>query len=92
MSNKPHLRPHKKQRQASRTTRVLVLLLFIAIFVLAIALAATGRGVPAGRIIPLRVGGGRSVATSPIFPALVGRVPSGGSQRRLALSAPQVHP
>jgi hypothetical protein len=58
MSNKPHLRPHNKQRQASRTIRVFVLLLFVAVFVLAIALAATGRGLPPGRIIPLR--GGRS--------------------------------
>lgn len=58
MSNKPHLRPHKEQRQASRTTRFLVALLFITIFALAIALAATGRGVPAGRLIPLSGGRG----------------------------------
>jgi hypothetical protein len=29
-----------------------VLLLFIVLFVLAIALAATGRGMPVGRILP----------------------------------------
>jgi hypothetical protein len=29
-----------------------VVMLFIVLFVLAIALAATGRGVPAGRILP----------------------------------------
>jgi hypothetical protein len=52
MSNKPHLRPHKKQKQRRRTTTLLVLLLFVGLFVLAIALAATGRGVPAGRILP----------------------------------------
>lgn len=48
-----HLRPRKKQRQANRTIRFLVVLLFVMIFALAVALAATGRGVPAGRIIPL---------------------------------------
>jgi hypothetical protein len=37
MSNKPHLRTHKKQRQAGRTVRVFVLLLFVAVFVLAVA-------------------------------------------------------
>jgi hypothetical protein len=47
-----HVRPRKKQRQASRTARFLVALLFVIIFALAVALAATGRGVPAGRFIP----------------------------------------
>lgn len=44
MSNKAHLRPHQKQRHASRITGLLVVFLFVAIFVLSIALAATGRG------------------------------------------------
>jgi hypothetical protein len=53
MSNRlHHLRPRKQQRQMRRTTTLLVVLLFTALFVLAIALAATGRGVPAGRILP----------------------------------------
>jgi hypothetical protein len=52
MSNKPHLRPHKVQRQASRTSALLVLFLFLAIFVLAIAMVATGHAMPAGRIFP----------------------------------------
>ena len=52
MSNKPHLRPRKKKRQASHVIRLLVALLFITIFALATALAATGRVVPHGRFIP----------------------------------------
>jgi hypothetical protein len=59
MSNKPHLRPHLKKRQASQATRLIVAILIIAIFALAIALEATGhvvfRGrliVPSGTIIP----------------------------------------
>jgi Na+/proline symporter len=47
-----HLRPSKRQRQARRTTTLFVVILFVLLFVLAIALAATGRGVPAGRILP----------------------------------------
>ena len=43
MSNKPHLRPHKKRRQASRNVRLLVAILFLAIFALAVALAVSGR-------------------------------------------------
>ena len=62
MSNKPHLRPHKKKRQPSRTARLLVAVLFLAIFALAVALAVTGRYVPHGRFIllrgPLAVDGG----------------------------------
>jgi hypothetical protein len=56
MSNKPHLRPHKKKRQVSRTTRLLVAIFFLAIFVLAVALAVTGRYVPTGRFILLSRG------------------------------------
>ena len=42
MSNKPHLRPHQKQRQASRTTRLLMTVLVVAIIALLVALEATG--------------------------------------------------
>ncbi len=52
MSNKPHLRPHRKKRQASQITKLLVALLFITVFGLATALAATGRITPHGRFIP----------------------------------------
>jgi len=52
MSNKAHLHPHRRKRQASRVTRLLVALLFITIFALATALAATGRVAPHGRFIP----------------------------------------
>ena len=44
MSNKAHLRPHQKKRQASLTTRILVVILFLAVFAFSVALAATGRG------------------------------------------------
>jgi hypothetical protein len=43
MSNKPHLRPHQKERQASKPTRLLVAILIVAFFALAIALEMTGR-------------------------------------------------
>jgi hypothetical protein len=46
MSNKAHLRPHQKKRQASLITKLLVVILFIAIFVLSITLASSGRGAP----------------------------------------------
>ena len=49
MSNKAHLRPHQKRRQASRITRLLVVILILAIFVLSIALATSGRGAPVAR-------------------------------------------
>lgn len=52
MSNKPHLRPHRKKQQASRTTRLIVAILILAIFALGIALAASGRVTPHGRFIP----------------------------------------
>jgi len=52
MSNKAHLHPRRKKRQATRTTRLLVVFLFVALFVLATAMAATGHAMPAGRIIP----------------------------------------
>jgi len=55
MGNKAHLRPHRKKRQARRTTGLLLLVLFIALVALATAVAASGHAIlPAGRIIPLR--------------------------------------
>ena len=54
MSNKAHLRPHRKKRQASRTTGLLLVILFAALVALATAMAASGHALPAGRIIPLR--------------------------------------
>jgi hypothetical protein len=56
MSNKAHLRPHRKKRQASRTTGLLLVILFVALFALATAMAASGHAMPAGRIIPLSRG------------------------------------
>ncbi len=49
MSNKPHLRPHQEERQASRITRLFVVILILAIFTLAIALELTGHVVFRGR-------------------------------------------
>jgi hypothetical protein len=60
MSNKAHLRPHRKKRQASRATGLLLVVLFIALVALATAMVASGHAMPAGRIIPLR-GGRRKV-------------------------------
>ncbi len=54
MSNKPHLRPHQKKRQASRAARLLVAILVLAVFALAIALEMTGHVVFRGRLILLR--------------------------------------
>jgi hypothetical protein len=54
MSNKAHLHPHRKKRQASRTTGLLLVILFIALVALATAMAASGHAMPPGRIIPLR--------------------------------------
>ncbi len=51
MSNKPHLRPHQEERQASRITRLFVVILILAIFTLAIALELTGHVVFRGRLI-----------------------------------------
>jgi hypothetical protein len=42
MSNKPHLRPHQKRRQARPITRLLMGILILAIFALVITLEATG--------------------------------------------------
>jgi hypothetical protein len=56
MSNKPHLRPHQEERQASRITRLFVAVLILAIFALAIALELTGHVVFRGRLILLRGG------------------------------------
>jgi hypothetical protein len=44
MSNKAHLRPHQKKRDASRIAGLVFLFLIVALFALSIALAATGRG------------------------------------------------
>ena len=56
MSNKPHLHPHQKKRQASLTTRLLVAILILAVFALVIALEATGHVVFRGRLVLLRGG------------------------------------
>jgi len=53
MSNKPHLRPQQRKRQAKPITKLLVAILILAIFALGIALAASGRVAPHGRFIPL---------------------------------------
>jgi hypothetical protein len=50
MSNKPHLRPHQEERQASQITRLFVAILILAIFTLAIALELTGHVVFRGRL------------------------------------------
>jgi hypothetical protein len=49
MGNKPHLRPHREERQASRITRLFVAILILAIFALALALELTGHVVFRGR-------------------------------------------
>ena len=54
MSNKAHLRPHRKKRQASLATGLLLVIVFIALVALATAMVASGHAMPAGRIIPLR--------------------------------------
>jgi hypothetical protein len=54
MSNKAHLHPHRKKRQASRATGLLLVIGFIALVVLATAMVASGHVMPTGRIIPLR--------------------------------------
>src|ERR1700761_406334 len=64
MSNKAHLRPHRKKRQASPATGLLLVILLIALVVLATAMVATGHAMPTGRIIPLR--GGRSQPLPPL--------------------------
>lgn len=60
MSNKAHLRPHRKKRQVRRTTGLLVVILLAALVALVTAMAASGHAMPPGRIIPLR-GGRRTV-------------------------------
>jgi hypothetical protein len=59
MSNKAHLRPHRKKRQARRTTGLIVVILLAALVALATAMAASGHTMPPGRILPLyaEVGG-----------------------------------
>jgi hypothetical protein len=56
VGNKAHLRPHRKKRQASLTTGLLLVILFIALVALAVAMVASGHALPAGRIFPLRRG------------------------------------
>jgi len=60
MSNKPHLRPHQKKRQAGMMTRLLVAIFIVAIFALLIALEATGHIEFRGRLVRLS-----RVASSP---------------------------
>ena len=50
MSNKTHLRPRKRQQQASRNrvAGLLLALLFLALVVLAVAMVSSGHGVPPG--------------------------------------------
>jgi hypothetical protein len=54
MSNKPHLRPHQEERQASRITRLFVAILILAIFALVVALEVTGHVIFRGRLVLLR--------------------------------------
>jgi hypothetical protein len=54
VGNKAHLRPHRKKRQASLTTGLLLVIVFIALVALAVAMVASGHALPAGRIFPLR--------------------------------------
>jgi hypothetical protein len=66
MGNKAHLRPHRRKRQASLTTGLLLVIVFIALVALATAVAASGHAIlPAGRIIPLSGG--------PLAPAVKAR-------------------
>jgi hypothetical protein len=51
MSNKPHLRPHQKKRQANQITTLVVAILILAIFALGIALELTGHVVFRGRLM-----------------------------------------
>lgn len=51
MSNKAHLRPNKKERQASRITRLLAAILIVTIIALGVALAASGH-IPPGFHMP----------------------------------------
>ena len=50
MSNKPHLRPHQKKRQASGLPGYSWRFAFLTLLALATALAATGRIQPHGYI------------------------------------------
>jgi hypothetical protein len=51
MSNKPHLRPHQKKRQASGITRLLVALLIVTVLTLGVVVAASGH-IPPGFHMP----------------------------------------
>jgi hypothetical protein len=65
MSNKPHLRPHQKERRARQITRLFVAILILAFFAVAIALEMTGHLVFRGRLILgccLRRGGAHPIA------------------------------
>jgi preprotein translocase subunit SecG len=50
MSNKAHLRPHKRPQQGgmNRMTALLMALLFIVLVVVAVAMVSSGHGVPPG--------------------------------------------
>lgn len=80
MSNKPHLRPHKKKRQVSWNVRLLVAILLLAIFALAVALAVSGRYVPAGRLPLLRRGR--------VERSAIGRAISSGIERVTTVNTP----
>jgi hypothetical protein len=50
MSNKAHLRPHKRQQQGSRNyvVALLLALLFLVLLALAVAMVSSGHGIPPG--------------------------------------------
>ena len=52
MSNKAHLRPHQRERRASRATRLLVAILIVSFVVLGAVLAATDPGMIRGLRLP----------------------------------------
>jgi hypothetical protein len=51
MSNKPHRRPHQRERRASRITRLFVAILIVSFIALGTVLAATGH-IPRGLRMP----------------------------------------
>jgi hypothetical protein len=51
MSNKPHRRPHQRERRASRVTRLVVATLIITFMALGIVLSASGH-IPPGFRVP----------------------------------------
>jgi hypothetical protein len=80
MSNKPHLRPHQKKRQASPATRLLVAILILAACALAIALEVSGRVLLTGRLVLSRgAGQRRRPAVRTLLPAS-DEAPAAGAQ------------